>query len=98
MPTLFIGRNHELQLLSDLQKKNSASLVVIYGRRRIGKSRLIEEFGAKKKFYSFAGLYPEKDSSVENQLLAFYQRFITQFSSKPKPFQDWSEAFHHLAN
>ena len=40
----FIGRKKELERLELLHKKNSASLVVIRGRRRIGKSRLIEEF------------------------------------------------------
>lgn len=39
----FIGRKHELSLLEDLYTKNSASLVVIKGRRRVGKSRLVEE-------------------------------------------------------
>ena len=40
----FIGRKEELQTLKNLLKKRSASLIVIKGRRRIGKSRLLEEF------------------------------------------------------
>ncbi len=97
IPNNFVGRKQELQLLSELTYKNSASLVVIYGRRRVGKSRLIEEFGKNKKLYSFAGLYPEKNSTNEDQLTAFYNRFKMLFSTKAKPFQDWSEAFYHLA-
>ncbi len=97
MSTEFIGRHQELRLLSDLQKKRSASLVVVYGRRRIGKSRLIEEFGADKKFYAFSGTYPEKDSTLQDQLSIFYYRFLNQFRVNIKPFQDWSEAFSQLA-
>ena len=41
----FIGRSSELGFLNDLFKKKNASLIVIRGRRRIGKSRLVEEFG-----------------------------------------------------
>lgn len=42
--TKFIGREKELESLKGLILKKSASLVVIRGRRRIGKSRLAEEF------------------------------------------------------
>lgn len=38
----FIGREAELKALYDLLGKKTASLVVIKGRRRIGKTRLIE--------------------------------------------------------
>jgi hypothetical protein len=52
----FIGRNNEISLLNDLINKKNSSLVVIKGRRRIGKSRLIEEFAKNMKFYQFSGL------------------------------------------
>lgn len=97
MTNKFIGRKNELALLSDLESKNSASLVVIYGRRRVGKSRLVEEYGKNKKFYSFAGLFPEKGSKPGDQLDNFYKQFLNQFSDKQKPFKDWVEAFHQLA-
>ena len=54
----FVGRDHEIERLTQLTRKQIASLVVIKGRRRIGKSRLIEEFAANKTFYHFAGLPP----------------------------------------
>ncbi len=40
----FIGREYELEILRDLLSMRVASLAVIKGRRRIGKSRLVEEF------------------------------------------------------
>lgn len=49
----FIGRKYELQLLSQLKTKKSASLVVVKRLRRICKSRLIEEFAKKYIYYSF---------------------------------------------
>ena len=45
----FIGRKKELESLNLLLKKKSASIVVIRGRRRVGKSRLIKEFVSDKK-------------------------------------------------
>ena len=54
----FIGRKKELAILEDQLKKKVASLVVLRGRRRIGKSRLIEEFGQSYEMYLFTGLPP----------------------------------------
>ena len=45
----FIGRKNELMMLNHLRKKTTASLVCVLGRRRIGKSSLIEEFAKCKK-------------------------------------------------
>jgi uncharacterized protein len=54
----FVGREKELQRLQDLSKMGRACVAVIKGRRRIGKSRLVEEFGRGKEFWSFSGLAP----------------------------------------
>ena len=54
----FYGRQQELNKLTLLTKKRTASLAVIKGRRRIGKSRLIEQFCAKYKHYIFIGQPP----------------------------------------
>ena len=47
----FIGRELELERLRGFLKKRSASLIVVRGRRRIGKCRLLAEFG--KQMTSF---------------------------------------------
>jgi len=98
--THFIGRQADLALLYGLQLKSSASLVVVYGRRRIGKSRLIEEFGSKSQFYSFSGLYPEKGVTPQDQMDEFITRLKLQCPKSSKKYSeisDWSEAFFALA-
>ena len=97
MSDFFVGRQYELKQLAELEQKRTASLVVVYGRRRIGKSRLVEEFGKGKRFYSFAGLYPDKGTTAQDQLRNFYYRFVSQFDIKPNMFEDWVQAFHYLA-
>jgi len=60
---MFFGRNNELQKLNDLKYKQTASLVVIKGRRRIGKSTLIQKFGETfDLFCEIQGLRQEKRS------------------------------------
>ena len=44
---MFVGRESDLAELSVLWRKRVASLVTCRGRRRIGKSTLIEEFARR---------------------------------------------------
>ena len=90
----FIGRKYELELLHTLQKKSTASFIVIMGRRRIGKSCLIEEFSKSfTAFYSFVGLAPDNGVTQSNQLDIFSQQFATQFKAPPIKFANWGDAF-----
>ncbi len=57
-PSQFIGREAEMIRLKGLLDKRSASLIVVRGRRRIGKSRLLAEFGKEMKSYFFSGIPP----------------------------------------
>ena len=93
----FVGRQKELTLLKDLLQKRSASVFVVYGRRRVGKSRLIEEFGGNCTFFSFAGLPPQENATSQSQLDEFYQQLKRQFSTEKDSFSDWGEAFQELA-
>ncbi len=46
----FVGRKAEFAILKRFLRKKTASMIVIRGRRRIGKSRLIEEFAKDLTF------------------------------------------------
>ena len=45
---MFVGRDHELRILEDAYRSPRSELVVIYGRRRIGKSSLVRQFAEGK--------------------------------------------------
>lgn len=89
----FIGRKDELQTLANLFKKNSASLVVVQGRRRIGKSRLVEEFAKNKKFYSFSGLPPVKETTAQSQRDEFSKQLSIQTGLPEVKADDWTKLF-----
>ncbi|MBN2793937.1 MAG: ATP-binding protein [Clostridia bacterium] len=40
----FVNRSEELDFLNEEYKKNTSSLIILYGRRRVGKTSLIKEF------------------------------------------------------
>jgi AAA+ ATPase superfamily predicted ATPase len=95
--TRFIGRQKEQEQLALLLKKKTASLVVIKGRRRIGKSRLVEEFAKGMTFYHFSGLPPEEKTTAQDQRDEFAQSLSTQTGLPVLPFQDWHQIFVLLA-
>lgn len=100
MPHSFIGREHELKILSMLPRKDAASLVVIKGRRRIGKSRLIEEFARKHAsgytFYKFSGIAPTDVTTSQSQLDDFALQLSKQLRLPKISADNWYELFNAL--
>lgn len=98
---VFIGRKNELERLNALHKKQSFSLVVVKGRRRVGKSRLIAHFASKcteNKLWDFAGLAPQEGMNDQSQRDHFVRQLATILKLPPFTFQDWSDAFEHLSS
>jgi len=97
----FIGRQDELVALNQLLDKRSASLIIIKGRRRIGKSRLLEEFA--KRFdnaYVFSGLAPrlEEGVSAQTQRDEFVRQFTRQLGdTSAEQTRDWGDLFWQLS-
>ncbi len=97
MPTPFIGRKRELEILEKLLKKRIATLVVVKGRRRIGKTRLIEEFGKKYTFYRFTGFPPGDLTTHQSQLDDFARQLSIQMNIPEIPTDDWTKMFYMLS-
>ncbi len=95
--TQFIGRTNELKTLNRLLEKQTASLVILKGRRRIGKSRLIEEFSNDKHFYVFSGLPPTAETSKQSQLDEFAEQLHLQTGLPEIKADDWNKLFLLLA-
>jgi len=87
----------ELQQLKDLEKLDRPRLVVIKGRRRIGKSRLAEEFAKNKRFLPFSGLAPIEAIDSQHQRNAFAIQLAKNLQLSPLTFLDWSDALNHLS-
>jgi len=86
----FIGRKEELTTLKSLWGKKSASLVIIKGRRRIGKSRLVEEFGKDHKFYPFTGLPPTSHTTAKSQRDIFAKQLKSNLGITVEEDNWWS--------
>ena len=89
---LFIGRESELQFLNDAYESDKAEFIVLYGRRRVGKTELLNEFCKDKD----AIFYTCREYTDTVQLKSFTEKvktynipaldFVDSFSS-------WEHAF-----
>lgn len=73
---MFIGREKELNALEKLYKSDKFEFVVIYGRRRVGKTALINHFIDDKKSIYFMGVESNAKQNLEN-----LSKSILEFSS-----------------
>lgn len=89
----FVGREVELKSLHALLRKSTASLVTLKGRRRIGKSRLIEEFAKEMSFYTFSGIPPTPQTTKASELKIFADQFSQQTGFPEVMVDDWSKMF-----
>lgn len=73
---MFIGRDNELKTLDKLYRSEKFEFVVIYGRRRVGKTALINQFIGDKKSIYFMGVESNAKQNLDN-----FSKSIIEFSS-----------------
>jgi len=93
---MFIGREQELQFLEEKYTSPGGQLVVLYGRRRIGKTEALCKFceGKPHVFYS------SREISDNKQLAAFSERVLRAGSPAARylnTFPDWETAIRGVA-
>ncbi len=95
-----IGRKQEQRELLDLYKSSGAEFVAVYGRRRVGKTFLVDETLGSHITIRHAGLSPIDDNGKRNmlkdQLKHFYHSLLSQGMKKSKCPSSWLEAFFML--
>ncbi len=92
---MFIGRKYELDFLNERYNSHKAEFIVLYGRRRVGKTALLCEFCKDKKHI----FYTCNEYTNSKQLGEFSSRFLRtnpEIASIVKQFADWESAFSFL--
>jgi len=89
-----IGRHKEISELQNIMSSGKSELVVVYGRRRVGKTFLIRKFFEDNYTFSFTG-----NRNVNNKVqLTLFARSLCDYSQSdyPEHFNNWFEAFNSL--
>ena len=94
-----IGRKKEIEQLKKLYSSSKAELVAVYGRRRVGKTFLINETFENNFFFKHSGLSLDDSNDnkkTEIQLKSFSKSLSLYGMDTDKEIKDWFEAFFYL--
>ncbi len=92
---LFIGRKSELEALEKIWKSRRSELVVIYGRRRVGKTELIRNFAKTRKTLFSVGSKSDKKNQIRH-FLSEAAIFMNDPVFQRLPIEDWDIVFERL--
>ena len=93
----FIGREVELKTLENLYNSDKFECVIIYGRKKVGKSELIRNFIQNKRAIFYLG----NESLAESELTDFNQtlaNFEAQFKLPSESWPSFNAALSHIFN
>lgn len=92
---MFVGREKELAVLEEAYAAERFQMVVVYGRRRVGKTTIISRFAEGKRALFFTA---QQQTDANN--LSDFSREIALFFKLPTgvAFGSWSDAFDFLAD
>ena len=95
-----IGRRKESEQLEKLYLGRKAEFVAVFGRRRVGKTFLVDEVLQGKITFRHAGLSPVDEvgqaNNLPKQLQHFYQSLLLHGMRKSHCPKNWLEAFFML--
>lgn len=98
---IFVAREDELDLLDTLWDSPRASMLILYGRRRVGKTRLLTHW--LTRFHPKSGIYwVAEPTSALDQLRSFSQALYNYATpDEPAPldftYANWEQAFRQVA-
>ena len=98
---IFVGRKAELGLLSKLWQSNNATLLILYGRRRVGKTRLLTYWLQNYPNTDILYWMAEPTSALD-QLRSFSQAFVN-FADPETPaspdftYDSWEHALRQVS-
>ena len=91
---MFVGREEELGIMEDAYNSGGFEFLVLYGRRRIGKTSLLQEFSKRHNTL----LYSAQEKNDALNLLDFSKAAQNHFEGRFfGSFSDWEAAFSYIS-
>jgi uncharacterized protein len=92
-----VGRQEETLILDKLLNTDKSELLIVTGRRRVGKTYLIREYLKENICFEFIGT---QHAETENQLEKYALKIEEYFPEKGKniSFKNWATALKHLSD
>ena len=93
----FIDRIQEIRTLEEQYKSSGSSLVVVYGRRRVGKTTLLSEFAKNKPSIYFLATQ-ESETANRNAFREKVAEFTSNEILKAASVDNWDVLFKEITN
>jgi AAA+ ATPase superfamily predicted ATPase len=93
----FIGREQEIRFLKNLDSASEAKILVLYGRRRVGKTELLEQIFRERGLLKFEGLEGQSDAVQRGQVLYELSRQVSDALLAKIATVSWKEVFEVVA-
>lgn len=90
-----IGREAELEQIERLCNSNHFEFLVMYGRRRVGKTTILQEFAHHHKVIFYSAQEKNDVLNLQDFSKVVQQHFEEKFFS---PFQSWQDAFSYITS
>lgn len=93
---MFVGRKDALKSLEDKYDENKGHLIVVYGKRRLGKTAFLKEFSKDKQHF----FYMCRETIDSEQIKLFSEEILEDHPIRffISSFDDWEKAFMFLIN
>ena len=89
----FVGRKFEWDRLSVIGKSLDPCILIVYGRRRIGKTELLEQVYADRKILKFEGLYGKSQKDQITHILWQLSEYAGNPLLAKVSLHSWTEVF-----
>ena len=91
---MFVGRENEFEILDRCMASDRSEFVIVYGRRRVGKTCLVDHYFKKRYDFSYVGGH----RLTKSEQLASFAKALKKYARlRERPvFKEWIDAFDAL--
>lgn len=94
----FIGREHEVDQLDEILSQPGSKIIVVYGRRRVGKTELLEQSLSKRGLLKFEG----RENIPQQKQMQFVMQQLASYAEEPLLTRievgDWIDVLKEIAS
>ncbi len=96
----FFGRKEELEIISEWINSSNAEFCHVRGRRRIGKTSILEIITKKFEAFYYSGFADENDFNCRNRIAEDWDEYtgIQDLSTRDNKYKSWKNIFLNMTN
>lgn len=94
----FVGRAYELERLAGIGNQKESSIIVTYGRRRVGKTELLEQAFRRRNIIKFEGIEGLSEAEQKERIMDQFALYAQDTMYAKMAIKSWADFFLLLVN